>query len=130
MVEITTRTGYLHRCVYDKTRNVAVHEIKKSTSDLPYTVIIYEFSRYGHRNLFNDLYWADSWDETRGSDGKASDDVIFCINLWKELGLEEQWGPFHPKMIEHDLARWPTVYRRGLEEVMGRVFGTSELEIK
>lgn len=131
MSELVAQTGYAHRWIYDKHRDVAAHEIRKSTCDVPYTVLIYHFSKIGHRSLFSDLYYTDSWDENRGSDGRASDDVIFCINLWKELGLEESVGePFHPKFIEHDLSRYPMIYRRSLEEVMERTFGSREINIE
>lgn len=115
-------TKYSWKFEDDKIRDLRVYEIRKSTTAKPYTVLIHQYSKIGDRQLFNDLFWCDSWDEKRGAEG-VSDDVQFCICLWKELGLENILGPFLPKHIEHDLQRSPIVYREFLENVMARRYG-------
>jgi hypothetical protein len=108
----------------DKSRNFGIHEIIRLDGDIqePVTVIIYNYSKTGDKQLFPDLFYSDDWDEGRRCD-VISDDVQFCIRLWKQLGLEKEHGPFHPRHIEHDTDRSPIIYRNTMENVMNRKFG-------
>lgn len=116
-------TKYKWRFQEDNTRDLKVYEIQKDDGKKPFTVVLRRYSEGGDKQLFSDLFWSDDWDEKRGNDGTVSDDVKFCISLWKKLGLEAQYGSFHPKHIEHDLDRFPIVYRNTLENVMSLQFG-------
>ncbi len=118
-----TKNNYSWRRVDDYTRNVCAYEIKRSNTFLPYTVVIYNYSDTGDKQLFSDLFYSQSWDERRGLDGELSDDVMFCIRLWRELGMYEKTGEdFQPKHIEHDLDRVPKIYRRNVDQVMQHLF--------
>ena len=103
----------------DKSRDFGIHEIKRG--DDPFTVIITQFSKVGHKQLFSDLFYSDDWDEGRSD--IPSNDVKFCIKLWNHLGLDKEHGPFHPRHIEHSLDRSPLVYRNTLENVMNIKYG-------
>ena len=108
----------------DKTRDLGIHEIIRLNDgkEEPFTVIIHGYSKVGDKQLFPDLFYSDDWDLGRSAD-VISDDVQFCIHLWKQLGLEKEHGPFHPKHIVHDLDRSPIVYRNTLDNVMNIKYG-------
>ncbi len=114
----------------DKSRNIKIFEITRSTDPVPFTVLIHDYTTRGDKQLFSDLFFSDEWDECRGEDGQVSDDVRFCIQLWRDLGLTELLGEdFHPKHIEHDTDRWPTVYRNTMENVMSRKYGCGHSQV-
>lgn len=116
---------YSWRFIEDKTRNIGVHEISRGIEgEEPFTVVITNYKKEGDRMLFNDLFWTKAWDPYRGKDEKVSKDVEFCIRLWKHLGLP---GEFSNEKIEHDLFRFPIVYRRKIETVMYSRFGVKTL---
>ena len=113
----------------DKSRDFGIHEVVRRvpTSNAyvftkePFTVIVAQFSKVGHKQFFSDLFYSDDWDEGRSD--IPSDDVKFCIMLWNHLGLDKEHGPFHPKHIEHSLDRTPIVYRNTMDNVMNRKYG-------
>lgn len=116
---------YAWRFIEDKSRNIGVHEISRGIEgEEPFTVVITNYSVEGDRMLFNDLFWTQAWDPKRGSDEKVSPDLEFSIKLWKHLGLP---GEFSKDKIEHDLFRYPSVYRRCIESVMYTRFGIKTL---
>lgn len=121
---MTSETEYFWKFKTDESRNFGIHEITRINGDRrePFTVIIYNYSDVGDKQLFPDLFYSDDWDEGRSA-SVISSDVKFCIHLWKYLGLEEKYGVFHPRHIEHDLDRSPIVYRNTMENVMNRKFG-------
>jgi hypothetical protein len=124
-------TMYKYRYEIDKRRNVCVFEIMKDTHVDPFTILIFKFKEVGFLPIFSDLFYSKHWDERRGKDGKVSSDIQFLINLWRELGMVEKIGSeYKPEhMIEHDLERYPSVYRRSLEDVMNRKFGSREITV-
>lgn len=123
-------TQYKWRRKDDVTRNICVYEITRSTDQIPFTVLIHDYTTRGDIQLFSDLFWSDDWDEERGKDGQVSDDVKFCIQLWKDLGLKIKTGEdFQPKHIVHDLERFPTVYRNTLENVMNIRYGCGHTKV-
>ncbi len=126
----TIEHKYKYRYKEDDTRNICVYEIQRDVPNQdPYTVIVYDFARLGHRQLFNDIFWCDSWDSERDGTNEISSDIKFLIGLWEELGLVEETGEqFHPKHIEHDLLQYPTIYRRPMEEVMARKYGNANVQ--
>ena len=115
---------YNYRFSIDTSRDLCVYEIQRDCEgEAPYTVIVPNFREKGHKQLFSDIFWCDSWDLGRGNNGPSSD-VKFLICLWRELGLVEEMGEeFQPKHVVHDLDRYPHVYRRSLESVMNQRFG-------
>ena len=122
--------NYIYRDFYDKSRDIKAHEVRREGDIFPYTILIYQHSKVGDKLFFSDLFYADSWDERRGEDGEMSRDIIFCIMLWRALGLKELTGEdFLPKHIEHSLDRSPQVYRKSIEEVFKKKFGISEYDI-
>ncbi len=115
---------YTWRFVEDTTRNVGAHEISRGIQgDLPFTVIITNYSKNGDRMFFNDLFWTSSWDAMRGGDETLSNDLRFSLALWKHLGMDGEME------IEHDLYRTPIIYRRSLEEAMFNRYGIKSEDI-
>jgi len=103
--------------------DIKIFEIRKEFHELPWTVIIFNHSKVGDRQLFSDLFSTQSWDKYRGEDGVVSDDVRFCINYWNELGMVEKYGPFVPECIQFDEDRMPAVYRSTADKVLMQKFG-------
>lgn len=116
------KTFYSWRRLEDKSRDLGMFEIRRAygvdpdhldTSEKPFTVLLYNFSKVGPRGLFNDIFYSNDWNETRS-------DVDFLVGMWKELGLE---GEFHLDKVEHNLWKAPIVYRNTIENVMAKRFG-------
>lgn len=123
------KLNYTWRRIDDHSRNLCAYEIQRANDKLPYTILIFNYTTIGDKQLFSDLFYASSWDERRGLDNEVSDDVKFCMSLWRELGLYDRYGEdFQPKHIEHDLDRVPQVYRKSIEQVFAKRFGTGEVE--
>ena len=118
------KTMYKYRFVEDETRDLVVYEISRDTeNEKPYVIIVHNFHEKNHSQMFSDLFQFNSWDEKRGKNG-VSEDVEFCINMWKELGLVELLGEeFQPKHIEVDLTRRASKFRNTLENVMYEKYG-------
>ncbi len=115
---------YTWRFVEDKGRNLGVHEVTRGIEgDLPFTVIVTNYSVNGDRMFFNDLFWTSAWDATRGDDEVVSTDLRFSLALWKHLEMEGEME------IEHDLQRVPVIYRRCLEEAMFNRYGIKSEDI-
>ncbi len=103
--------------------DIRVFEIKKSNVTLPWTIIVFDHSKVGDRQMFSDIFYSSDWDEKRGEDGFVSDDIKFCIGYWKELGLDKLHGNFSPSHVQFDEKRIPAVYRKDAEEVIMKKFG-------
>lgn len=129
-------TRYSWRFAQDETRDLGIYEIQRekyidmngnieAKLELPFTVIITDFSKKGKKQLFSDIFFSEDWDILRGTDGFISDDVQFCINLWKEFGLDKELGEdFQPKHINHDdILRRPLLFRNSFEKVMSEKYG-------
>jgi len=114
------RKMYAFREFYNEERNVALLEIKKPFTDLPYTVVIRDFKNRGLEPLFTSLYVCDSW-------GVSRFDAIFLEQLWThlkmpgELDLDtllyaatQRCYPGEGRAPEAE----PEVYRRSLELVL------------
>lgn len=120
---------YSFRLKEDVTRNLCVYEIIRE-GDLPYTVIVQNFAEVGHRQLFNDIFFCDSWDPSRGQGDTVGYDIQFLINLWSQLELDKETGEsLHPKHIIQDPLRFPFIYRRSMEDVMNRKYGSCNIDI-
>lgn len=93
------------------------YEVVRAEGDTPFTVLVKNFSRVGHRQFFSDIFVSKAWDVGRSH--FPSPDILFLKEVWKELGLKEAFGPFTPFYITHppDKRARPQVYRRTLEQV-------------
>ena len=126
---MSIKLNYTWKRIDDHSRNLSAYEIKRTKDTLPYTILIHDYLTNGDEQLFSDLFYCQSWDERRGLDGECSDDVKFCMALWRELGLYEKHGEdFQPKHIVHDLNRSPKIYRRPVEQVLEQRYGNKPVE--
>lgn len=114
-----------------------VYEVKRAERngdgwviEEPFTVVIHEYSKRGDYPLFQGLFHCGAWDPERGSDSLVSSDVKFCIELWKEFGLVDEYGPFTPIHIQPDHGRIPVVYRRPMHQVLTQAFGCAHVDIE
>lgn len=121
---MTEQGYYQYRYKDDLSRNIRAWEIIKPGDELPFTVLVYDYSNSGDAPLFADLFVCQDWDPTRGQDGQTSHDIHFLRFLWNKLGLETEYGEeFLPKHINLFPNRSPLVYRRKIEDVFALRFG-------
>lgn len=103
-----------------KDRDVMLVQIEKPYCDLPYTVVIREFSRKGFKSVFTDLFICSSW-------GVARKDYEFLSQLWKHWFGDEPYNL--DQMLREATERCfpdknqnpepePEVFRRPIENVL------------
>jgi len=94
-----------------------MYEIVRSPGELPFTVLVEQFSRVGHRQFFCDIFVSKEWDTGRNT--FRSPDVDVCFDLWDHFGLKNEFGPFTPFYLSFPPSNehHPKVYRRTIEEV-------------
>lgn len=101
-------------------RDTMLVQIDKPYCDLPYTVVIKEFSRKGYKTVFTDLFICNSW-------GVARKDFEFLKELWTYLYKEEPYDL--DKMLHEATQRCfpedgqipepePIVYRKPIQQVL------------
>jgi hypothetical protein len=115
--ENTEYQFYSHIC---KERNVGFFEIIKPFTDLPYTVVVRNYSERGYLPLFTDLFICQSW-------GVCGNDILFLGNLWKYLKMD---GVFDMDLLLKNAVEKcfpregfcpepePVVYRRYIYQVL------------
>ena len=98
-------------------RDVCLCTVKKPNVDLPYTVVIRNYSQRGYKPFFTSLFISQSW-------GVSRYDIGFLMYLWEEMGLgvldldkelkeaTEACYPSEGKVPEPE----PEVYRRSLKD--------------
>lgn len=101
-------------------RDVMLVQVEKPFCDLPYTVVIRDFSKKGFTSFFTDLFICDSW-------GVARKDYEFLEQVWQHWNME---GPYDLDKMLHEATRRcfpqegeqpeaePEVYRRPIENVL------------
>jgi hypothetical protein len=98
-----------------------LYEIQRSEGEIPFTVVVENFSTVGHRQFFSDIFVSKEWDVGRSVE--CSIDCAFLKEMWGRLGLKEEYGPFTPFYISHppNPISKPRVYRKPLEQVWGKL---------
>lgn len=93
------------------------YEIIRFPGDIPFTVLVENFSKVGHRQFFCDIFVSKEWDEGRSV--FRSPDVDICFDLWDYFGLKEEYGPLTPFYLSFppEPKQEPRVYRRTIEQV-------------
>lgn len=98
--------------------DICVCEITKPFTDLPYTVVIREYSKNGLLPLFTAPYVAQSW-------GVTNLDHAFLYKLWEYLAMDEKFGSLDlEKRLQNEIEACkngkpePEVYRADLETVI------------
>lgn len=95
-----------------------IYEITRSKGDIPFTVLVENFSLVGHLQFFCDIFVSRDWDVGRSE--TLSDDVKFLFQLWEFFQLDKEYGPFTPFFLNHPPSNQPPkVYRRKIEEIVG-----------
>lgn len=101
-------------------RDTMLVQIDKPHCDLPYTVIIKEFSKKGYKTVFTDLFVCNSW-------GVVRKDFEFLKELWTHLYKD---APYDLDTMLHEATRRcfpedgqipepePIVYRRPIQQVL------------
>lgn len=102
-----------------KEQDVMLIEVRKPFCDVPYTDVIFQYSKRGFKPFFTDLFICDSW-------GVYRKDIEFLEYMWKawnmegELNLDqrlreatERCFPSEDRLPDTE----PTVYRKPISEV-------------
>lgn len=101
-------------------RDVMLIQVEKPFCDLPYTVVIREFSKKGFRSFFTDLFICDSW-------GVSRKDYEFLKQVWDYWEMK---GDYDLDQMLHEATKRcfpsegaqpdaePEVYRRPIENVL------------
>lgn len=108
---------YMHHA---EDRDVMLIQVEKPFCDLPYTVVIRDFSSKGLHSFFTDLFICDSW-------GVSRKDYEFLEQLWVHWKMEGEYNL--DKMLHEATKRCfpqegqqpiaePEVYRRPIENVL------------
>jgi len=96
------------------------YEIIRTPGEIPFTVLVEEFSIVGHRQFFCDIFHSREWDKGRNT--YRSPDVDVCFDLWEHFGLNEEYGQFTPFYLSFPPSlRPPKVYRRTIEQVWDKL---------
>lgn len=103
-----------------KDRDTMLIQVEKPYCDLPYTVVINNYSTKGLKSFFTDLFISQSW-------GVSRKDIEFLAEVWNHWKME---GPFDlDQMLREATQRCfpdnntqpepePIVYRRPIENVI------------
>lgn len=96
-------------------------QIEKPYCELPYTVVIFDFSKHGYIPVFTDLFICASW-------GVSKKDIAFLAYLWKlwnmpgefdlPLLLENATKACYPNEEGNPGRPEPTVYRKPIAAVL------------
>lgn len=109
-------------------RNVALFEIVKPYTDLPYTIVVRDYGNRGYLPIFTSLFICSSW-------GVCSEDIGFLKELWGFLGMA---GVFDIDELMKDATERctprqgflpepePEVYRRNIDQVL-QIFMDKEM---
>lgn len=117
---IETKEHYELYTKHVEDRDVMLIQVEKPFCDLPYTVVIREFSKKGFVSFFTDLFICDSW-------GVSRKDYEFLEQVWKHWDMHGEYNL--DKMLHEATKRCfpqegeqpqaePEVYRRPIENVL------------
>ncbi len=101
-------------------KDTMLYEVYKPNTDLPYTSVIRNYSKRGHKAFFPTLYICNSW-------GVSRHDLPFLSFMWKQLDqkdefdmdlmLKEATEKCYPSSNGH-IEMEPEVYRRTITDVL------------
>lgn len=116
---------YSFRYMEDDSRNLAICEVTKPFTDLPYTTVIRNYSQRTLLPFFTSLFVCSSW-------GVANHDIVFLYKLWEHLSFNEKYGDLDlENRLKEDIAKCkpdypggaesePEVYRLSIEELWAK----------
>lgn len=111
---------YSFKTFYIEDKDTMLYEVWKPNTDLPYTSVIRNYEKRGHKAFFPTLYICNSW-------GVSRHDLPFLSFMWKQLDLK---GDFDmDKMLQEatekcypsssgEVEAEPEVYRRCIDDVL------------
>ncbi len=113
--------------------DTCVIQVEKPFCDLPYTLVIRDYAKRGLKPFFTGLYICESW-------GISRRDTEFLALLWDQWNmdgkfdldtmLKEAVAKCYPSTEEPFVDAEPEVYRRSLDQVMEKIAGLKELQLK
>lgn len=122
---IDLKEGYSFRKFHDEAQNTMYYEVFAPSSDIPFTVVVPEYSAKSDVWFFSDIYACNAWDSNRLT-GRF--DFTFLQELWKYLKLP---GEFTMQVVKDRVDACypgrckgvmptpePIVYRRSLNKVI------------
>ncbi len=121
--EVPLTSYYSVESIHIENQDICVIQVEKPFCDLPYTVVIHEYSKKGLKSFFTDLYSCYSW-------GVSTKDYVFLKNLWVNWAMEGEFNldqmlleatrrcfPDENGVIEAE----PKVYRRPMKDVVEKI---------
>lgn len=124
---IDLKDGYDYHSFYDEIMDIKYYEIKSPSSETPFTVVVYNFSKKDDSWLFSDIYASNAW---ASNNMECRYDFHFLTVLWKHLNLPGEFtmdvvkrrvDACYPDRVKdiNELETEPAVYRRAMLEVIG-----------
>lgn len=116
-------------------RDTMLIQVEKPFCDLPYTVVIHNFTEKGLLPFFTDLFVSQTW-------GISRKDIEFLHQVWKHWDMEKEYGPLDLEKRLHEATRRcfpdegrvpepePIVYRRPIENVLQTLQSKDQNETK
>lgn len=111
---------YSFNTFFIEEKDTMLYEIWKPNTDLPYTSVIRNYGKRGHKAFFPTLYICNSW-------GVSRHDLPFLSFMWKQLDLKDEFDM--DQMLKEATERCypsangevesePEVYRRTIDDVL------------
>jgi len=125
--KIDLKEGYFFQKMYDEGSDIMYYEVIAPSSELPFTVVVVNYSQKDDSWFFSDIYGCYSWDSNRMG---CRHDYQFLVFLWKALKLPGEFtfevvkkrvdGCYPSRCLPGILAQAePIVYRKSLSQVVG-----------
>lgn len=104
-----------------ETHNLCFYEVQRNEYEVPFTVVVRDFDKVGHRQFFIDIFASREWDEDRVS--QESPDNDFLAEVWKHFGLE---GEYTPPLETPTGQKY--IFRKSLKEVIAQLNKNEDTE--
>ena len=106
--------------------DIMIYQVVKPMTLDPFTVVVREWSKYGHKRFFSDIYGSVDWDKNRSTDRF---DYPFLVYQWQEFGMP---GEFTMDVVKERVDGCfpkagrvpdsePEVYRWPIQKILDRI---------
>lgn len=123
--DIDLKNGYKFQCHHDEMLDTKYYEVIAPSSETPFTVVVYNFSKKDDSYFFSDIWASNAWGRNRM---ESRYDYDFLVALWKHLKMPGEFtmdvvkrrvDACYPDRVKdiNELESEPTVYRRAMSQV-------------
>lgn len=124
--DVDLKNGYSFNSFYDSVFDVKYYEVIAPSSETPFTVVVYNFSKRDDSWFFTDIFASSAW---ACNQQNCRYDIQFLCALWKHLGLVGEFNfellkrrvdSCYPDRVKNldELNPEPSVYRRPMADVI------------